>query len=484
MAVVFQLVTVPVCLAYWGVDKYGEWIALFSVFQLIRSIDSGYIGYVGNQLNIFYNTDIEKLKQHLSSSIAGIVVLIILQIILAVGVLSSSYLANLLGFKSFVGADSQGGLGLLVLVLSWAATGSYIGVIHRLMIPLGLMFQGALWSIGFQMLNFIAIIISAICRFNLLETSILFAISQAVIYLMSAIYVKLKCPSLFPWWGGAKISTGLTDLTKSTFMTISNLIQQGSTNGIILLIALIAGPVVVPIFTTVRTVSNLWLNFTGMLTTPLLPDLVRFHAQNEPQKLASTMQVYLVVVGSAMNITILIAYPILPSLYQYWTASQVPLNSPLLCFLLASVVTGNLGALMYIYLNGINSLKVVLITSIVRSVFGLGAGVFFYNQMGLSSFGFGIFLGEIITLFITTYIFYKYDLIKKGLKVPVSKLIPPISGTIFIFIYLLNSIWGLIPDFWAWIFSIASILTTFLWGWKGLSFDLQSRLLGLLKRPF
>ena len=104
--------------------------------------------------------------------------------------------------------------------------------------------------------------------------------------------------------------------------------------------------------------------------------------------------------------------------------------------------------------------------------------------MGLSSFGFGIFLGEIITLFITTYIFYKYDLIKKGLKVPVSKLIPPISGTIFIFIYLLNSIWGLIPDFWAWIFSIASILTTFLWGWKGLSFDLQSRLLGLLKRPF
>ena len=40
LSVAFQLVSVPVCLHYWGQTTYGHWLALFAAFQLIRSLDA------------------------------------------------------------------------------------------------------------------------------------------------------------------------------------------------------------------------------------------------------------------------------------------------------------------------------------------------------------------------------------------------------------------------------------------------------------
>ena len=80
LSIAFQLVSVPVCLHYWGQARYGQWLALLAAFQLIRSLDSGYIGYVGNQLNLLYHRDIPALRQHLASALAGVAVLGTLQL--------------------------------------------------------------------------------------------------------------------------------------------------------------------------------------------------------------------------------------------------------------------------------------------------------------------------------------------------------------------------------------------------------------------
>ncbi len=72
LSIAFQLVSVPVCLHYWGQARYGQWLALLAAFQLVRSLDSGYIGYVGNRLNLLYHRDIPALRQHLASALASL----------------------------------------------------------------------------------------------------------------------------------------------------------------------------------------------------------------------------------------------------------------------------------------------------------------------------------------------------------------------------------------------------------------------------
>ena len=72
LLVAFQLISVPICLKYWGAENYGNWLALFAAFMLIRSLDVGYVTYVGNKLNYLYHQDQRALREHLASSITEI----------------------------------------------------------------------------------------------------------------------------------------------------------------------------------------------------------------------------------------------------------------------------------------------------------------------------------------------------------------------------------------------------------------------------
>src|SRR6201999_4027716 len=83
LQLVFQFISVPVCLKYWGKESYGGWLALFSAFLLLRGLDGGFISYVGNKLNYLYHKDTAALRRHLSSAISGILVIGGIQILIA-----------------------------------------------------------------------------------------------------------------------------------------------------------------------------------------------------------------------------------------------------------------------------------------------------------------------------------------------------------------------------------------------------------------
>lgn len=477
LSIAFQLITVPVCLHYWGQDRYGQWLALFAAFQMIRSLDSGYIFYVGNQLNLLYHHDRSALRQHLASALAGVVVLGALQLALAVGTFYSASLGHWLGMAPL----GEGGLssrqGLVLLLVSWVLTGSYIGIVHRLMIPTGLMYQAAWWAMVFQVVNFAAIMLAAIGQLDLWLTSVLFALSQAVVYLLSAVYVGLKRSEFFPWWKGARLWLGLADLARSFLLTASNLVQQGFTNGLVLLIAAFAGPAAVPVFTTVRTMANLWTNVTNILTTPLLPEVVRFHARGETASLAATRQVHWLLSGAVVNLGVLVSYPLLPWLYRYWTARAVVLDNPLLCLLLASVVVANYSALMAMHLNSINSLGIVLTTSMVRAALGLGFGAGLFSTLGLPAFGLGVLAGELAASGLTAKFFHRHAVHRQGGYGG-----PALVSAISVLLFLANAGFGWVFSPWLWPAALSGVVGATLWSWGELSQSLRHRLATLLFR--
>jgi O-antigen/teichoic acid export membrane protein len=482
LTVAFQLVSVPVCLKYWGQESYGSWLALFSAFMLLRSLDTGLGVYVGNKLNQLYHQDTDVLRQHLSSAVAGIALIGFIQLVVAVGALSSDRLSTLLGMPPSAMGSSLDRLGLVVLMVSWVLTGSYLGIVHRLLIPSGLMYQAAWWFMLFQVSQFAAIMSAALLRLDILQTSIVFSLCQVVIYVASAIYVKHKLPQYFPWWRGGQIRIGLKDLQHSSMLTASNLIQQVSTNGVILLVSALGGLAAVPVFTTVRTLCNLWTNVTNVLVTPLLPDVVRFHAKGEPHKLAATNEAYGVLVGSIVNWGVLLSYPLLALLYSYWTRNALTLDTTLLCFLLASVVVANAGALMAMVLNGINSLRIVFTLSLVRCILGLGGGVLLYRSIGLAGFGVGIFVAELVVLLLTAYYFVRYELLLQGVKFTWISFAPTALGTgsVLLFLVVVGCSW--LPAVWAWPFAMAGVVTATRWGWVRLDEELKMRLAGIINR--
>ncbi|HEY9278155.1 MAG TPA: hypothetical protein VIO87_08135 [Methylotenera sp.] len=484
LSIVFQLISVPVCLMFWGKETYGNWLALFAAFMLLRSLDTGYVAYVGNKLNSLYHQDKQALRQHLSSAVIGIGLIGALQLLLASSTFVFHPMADMLGLGSGVADGFSDKFGLLLLVISWILTGSYFGIVHRLLIPAGMMFQAAWWSMLFQTSQFVAIMLASLLSLDMLQTSFLFAISQMVIYLSSVIYIKHKLPDYYPWWKNPDFRTGFRDLSQSMMLTISNLIQQGATNGIVLLIALLGGPISVPIFTTIRTLTNLWNTVSNVFTTPLLPDLVRFHVKNEGEKIISMIKAHWVLTGAIVNMGVLLIYPLLPFIYGYWTGHNIALNNGLLATLLSSVVVTNAGSAMAMHLNGINSLRVILVTSVVRGVLGLGCGALFYDKLGLVSFGLGVLIGELIVLLINLRVFVKVELTKIGAELSLAAFFPATIGIVSVMLFLLGDGFGWFLFIWSWPISFLGAIIAIVLGWKGLDSDVKSRLVGLFLNRF
>jgi O-antigen/teichoic acid export membrane protein len=473
-----QLISVPVCLHYWGKETYGSWLALFSTFLLLRGLDGGYTAYVGNKLNYLYHKSTLALREHLSAALYGVVIISCLQLTLIAGAAVFRPMSTMIGIST-AHTDITATLGLFIMMLSWALTGSYLGIVHRLMIPAGLMYQSAWWAMEFQLCQFGAIMISAILRLDMLQTSAVFALSQITSYVASALYVRYKLPAYSPWLRGAKSRVGLTDLGHSMFLTTSNLVQQCSINGSVLLVSALAGPVAVPVFTTVRTLTNLWTAVTTILSSPLLPDIVRIHANGQAQKLADLNQAYWVLVGSAVNLGAVLSYPLIPFLYAQWTGHAVALDDSLLCFLLASVVVANSGALMALHLNGINSLRIVLASSIVRAIFGLGGGALAFRAFGLAGFGLGIMVGEILATVVSARYFLAYEIKSRGAKISARYLGPIVCSTGSALIFLVGAGFGLWHVGWGWIGALIGVACASIWGWKCLESGLQSRLVNI-----
>ena len=224
LTLAFQLVSVPVCLRFWGKETYGSWIALMSAFLAIRALDGGFVLYVGNKLNYLYHKDTAALSAHLSSAITGILGIGLLELLVALAALLFRPVGAALGMPDGHLVGGHGAqIGLLVLILSWVLTGSYLGIVHRLMIPAGMMYQAAWWAMVFQVAQFGAIMISAMLRFTILQTSMLFAFVQLTTYVASAFYVRMMLPQFYPWLRRMDPALGASDLRHSLALTGSTL---------------------------------------------------------------------------------------------------------------------------------------------------------------------------------------------------------------------------------------------------------------------
>lgn len=476
LSVGFQLVSVPVCLKNWGGEAYGRWLALYAAFLLVRSLDSGFVSYVGNKINYLYHQSQDELRDHLGSSISGIAAIGALQLSIGVAACFSNGIFALLGVSPASSADWRSGMAFLVLTATWVLSGSFLGVVHRLLIPTGLMGQAAWWSMGFQASQFAGIMLAATLHFDLLETGLLFAFSQLSVYIASAVYIRRKLPAFYPWWRGCKPRTGLRDLGHSTLLTASNFIQQGTTNGAVILVSALSSPAIVPAFTTVRTLANLWTNATNVLTTPLLPDVIRYRAKGEGWKLATISEVYWVLVGSAVNFGILLTYPFIQPVYSYWTAHAVELDKSLLCTLLAGVVLGNVGGLITMYLNGINRLNVVLAASGIRGVVTLVVGRALFFHFGLAGLGTAIFGGELLSLLVLSHYFFRREVKSQGVELSVRSTVPILISTASVLVYLMSE--GISFSLASYIYPVAlmAVVTAALFGWGGLDRELRTRL--------
>ena len=482
LSVLLQLVSVPLCLRFWGNETYGLWLALLALFNVLRTLDSGFTAYVGNQLNLEYHRDQAALRRTLASGVSGAVLVGGLQLLAGAAIVAAGALVGLLGVPEEVARQGQAGLAIAVLLLCWVPIGPYLGIVHRLLIPAGMLYEATWWFMGVQVTQTASLVASAVLGLNLTGAALLFSAAQLGIYVASALYIARKLPRYFPWWRNPSWLAGARDFWRSIAMVGANFLIQAGTNGLVMLVSAGLGAAAVPAFTTLRTLANLWTTLGNVLTSPLLPDVVRYHALGDGGKLRTAYEAHLVIATTAVNASILAGFPFLGDLYRHWTGGRVALDEALLCWLLLAIVVGTPGALIVHYLTGINQLRSVTLIFAARGLLPLALGLALLPSFGLAGVGVALVLGELTGPLCLGLLIFRRQLGRLGVAAAVPTARPMALGTLSVAVFLVAQATGAPHSGALHAAALAAVLASAAWGWSRLDAEVRERALRLLRR--
>jgi O-antigen/teichoic acid export membrane protein len=478
------IVTVPILLNYWGNDVYGIWIALFAGFSLLQTFDFGHQSYIGNLLNIEYHINKQKFADYVGSSLLMAFLLGLLQLSITIFLILSGYLNNFLGITSNIINYSTVSISLISLMLMWVLAGSIGGILVKILIPAGYMSQSLIWGIIFKLAQFLSLIIVAITGGFILEASIVYSIVQILLSLLVFRYLKNKMPEFYPWWKSHSLKTGFHNLKKSVILTINNLLQQLSNNGLVLFITNIFSTSVVPAFTTVRTLTNSATIFTNLFITSIQPDLIKYHAKGETEKLQTTLNANWFFSGLVVNTGLILIIPFAETIFRIWTKGIINFDFILFLSLAASISVINFGAGLNNYLYGINKLRSIMIISIARIIILAIFSFYLSRVLGLAGIGVAVLLSEISSSIILPFYFGNKILNKLegqlSLKASLTALLPPL----ILLSLLLLELYKLKFNYFIWALALFLTFFVYIFNWSILDKEIKIRFKDLFSNLF
>jgi O-antigen/teichoic acid export membrane protein len=256
-----------------------------------------------------------------------------------------------------------------------------------------------------RLTQFFSIVIIAVGGGSIFSACMWYAVIQSIVTMLAFWYIKMKLPDFYPWWHAAQWREGLRGLRKSLVLTFITIGQQLSNSGLVLLISALFTAAIIPSFTTLRTLTNTGGAVTRIFITALSPDMIRFHATRETEKLFSTLNANWFISGICVNFGIILVLPIIERIYRLWTKGYLAFN-PVLFFLLAVAISlDNFGTGLNMYLSGINDLRSQTIITITRVGVLFLVGYYLSSFYGILSIGIGCVVAEIFASVVLPVIF-------------------------------------------------------------------------------
>ena len=475
---------VPILLKYWGTTNYGIWLTLMAGFNLIQTLDLGHQNYVGNQLNVQYHTDLQQFQRTLGSSLYIAFSLGFIEICLTILLVATGTLSTYLSVSPELIIKHQLGLGLLLLMAMWFTFGSAGGIVVRIMMPAGMLYQSLWLGIVVRFTQFVSIVVVAVSGGSILAACLWYAIIQSLLSLFVLWYLRSKLPQFFPWWRNGQWNDGFRALNKSLVLTGNIIGMQLSNNGLLILISAIFTSTVIPSFTTLRTLTNTAGTVTSILITSLLPDMIRFHATREIEKVNSVFNVNWFISGICVNFGIILVLPIIEPIYNIWTKGYLFFNPSLFLLLLVSISLANFGAGLNLYLAGINELRSQTYITVIRTVLLFLVAYIFSGSYGILSIGIGLVTAELAASVALPILFVNRCLAEHGTQLCKRQIslaiIPPLLLLVIgIVIFIYHQRIGFVS-----VVMLPILLSLYYMNWKELGLVIQQRIIFLTKSIF
>jgi O-antigen/teichoic acid export membrane protein len=414
--------TLPLLLTAWDNATYGIWMTILSTQTLFTCLDQGHQAFLGSEFNMLVVADRHRLQEVLASALQFTLWLGCIEILTVSLLAAGGWLAPLTGVGTGDAARYHVDVCLAVLVADGIISGSAAGIVARLYTSFGQFVRGSIWGLVLRMVLFAVTVTTALLGGSLLAVCVTTSAFHVLLMVIIMVDLRKRTDEVYPWWKGGSLRKGIKNFVTSFTLTGSNLLEQFSYNGLVLIVARQLGPAVVPVFTTLRTIANAAQQGGAILLQPLQPDLARYHVKREPAKIIACFDSYwfLLLAGT---VVIMMVVPYVETLHRFWTRGRLPFDWSLFACIGWAVLARVIQTPVQWYFSSVNALRPQVLIAALRAGLTLGAAAWLIPHWGLIGAGFALVIAEVFASLIVTFVLARGSLARLGGHLPFHHLV-------------------------------------------------------------
>jgi O-antigen/teichoic acid export membrane protein len=397
LAVVTNILLVPLYLHVWSTVAYGEWLVMSAAVSYLSSLDMGMQTYVVNRLTQAYAVgNIEEYQSYQHTALAFYVALGGIGSGLVIGL---AYLAPINRWLNITATDSATVslvISLLGVQLLWSLLYGMCLAIYRTTGDLAT----SQWMVNIQRILTLGLIVGVL----LLRPSMpLVALAQLAPFVLVTLFVlwdtRSRFPALTPGLHKTRFSLLPKIIQPSLFFGLIILAMAIGLQGSTLLVAKLLGATAVAIFVTTRTLTNVVKQVVSLLNVAMWPDLTRLEAlaDQERLRLAFHLMVTLNTAGCVAVSACLWFEG--TDLINFWTRGALSPDPALLRLMLVYLVLQSPWLSASIFFLATNRHRNLSFSYLFANVAGLILAVLLIPRVGILGVPIGFILAELVACY-------------------------------------------------------------------------------------
>ena len=439
---VFTVISVPIMLSKWNIETFGAWILLLGVMGYINTPILGIQEYIyGKNLKL----GIKKKKiisTNITSSLPFTVLISVVLILCLTIDLNYQFIASTLNISETIKNE-------------WTLAIFLYGIYSLFTYSVAPFFTHALSIFGYlPILTWVAsirifftqlVVVCAIYFYDttlittfiaMLITEIIFHLGEYVIFYFILKKEKIKYESV-------SLLRGFHDFLNSIWITVSNIIESISANGMRVIITALANPATLVIFTTIRTVTNMIMKALDTIRIPFLTEVMSNFSNNNSKKLNMNFELYYMFIIIIVFPVIIILQFFIEDLFNVWTLGNIEFNIEIYILLITTVLISSIGFPFRVVITGNNLVKKKFLITAIKNLLIITAIYFLFDTLKILSFGIALLIGELVELifnYIIIDIFFKKKKFKYNKKIFNHALLSLLVSLLFFAFYRFNNI--------------------------------------------
>jgi O-antigen/teichoic acid export membrane protein len=271
VTIIVQIVSVPIFIRFWGVEKYGEWLILTSIVLYFTLSDVGFGSAAANEMTMRVSQGDREAALSIFQSVwllIDILILIILLIILTI-----IWFLPLSSWLNLTHISNPEAMGIILLLAMEALIGQHIGIALAGFQCEGNYGAGILFFNVVRLLAFGSVSV-AVC---LGASPLIAAFVLFCIFGMGTLGMLLDLRRRSPWLSFGFQYANLSDIKRLTAPAVTimgfpvgqAIVQQGMT----IVIGTTLGPASVTLFSVLRTLSRTAWQMLNIVNNSIRPEL-------------------------------------------------------------------------------------------------------------------------------------------------------------------------------------------------------------------